>query len=192
MTRPAQQRAAHSFLMSATALACCAIAAMAQGEVYTATAAVTAAGGTSVSSPVTVTIHRFASEADRAVLIATVKKGGTEGAQKWMAGRPDAGTLQLGARKAAIKFAYKTTATDGALITVGTAEPILFVGAGVPGTPRPRGYELGLLLLELPAKGPGRGELAPAAKVRVDAQGAIVTEDFNAAEMVRLTSVVRK
>jgi hypothetical protein len=44
----------------------------------------------------------------------------------------------------------------------------------------------------MPEKGPGTGELSPAAKLRVDAQGAIVTEDFNQAEMVRLTDVVRK
>jgi hypothetical protein len=192
MTSAGQRSAIHSFLVFATAVTCCVIAALAQSEVYTGTAAINTAGGTSVTSPMTVTIHRFASETDRAALIEAVRTGGTTAAQKWMARRPEAGILQLGSRRAAIKFAYKTTATDGALVTVGTAEPILFVGAGVPGAARPRGHELGLLLLQLPAKGAGSGELAPAAKVRIDAQGAIVTEDFNAAEMVRITNVTRK
>jgi hypothetical protein len=47
------------------------------------------------------------------------------------------------------------------------------------------------VLLELKASGPGKGEIAPAAKVRVDAQNAIVTEDYGA-ELVQLTNVVKK
>ena len=192
MTVTGRRNATHSFLMSATALTCCVIAAMAQHETYTATASLTTSGGASITAPLTVTISRFATEADRTALIREVQTGGTAAAQKWMVKRPDAGTVQLGSRRAVIKFAYKTTASDGSLLTIGTAEPLVFIGAGIPGATRPVGYELGLLLLEVPAKGPGRGELAPAARVRIDAQGAIVTEDFNAADMVRVTNVVRK
>jgi hypothetical protein len=47
------------------------------------------------------------------------------------------------------------------------------------------------VLLEVPASGSGRGELAPAAKVRVTDQGAIVTEDYGAA-IVELTKVTGK
>ncbi len=192
MTSAGRRNATHSFLMSATALACCVIAAMAQSERYTATAALTTRAGTTLKSPVTVTITSFASEKDRAALVAAVTSGGTNDAQAWLTKRPDAGTLQVGARKATIKFAYKTPVTNGVLLTVGTAEPIALIGAGLPDTTRPQGPYLGLLLIDLPSEGPGLGELAPAAKVRVDAKGAIVTEDFNAADIVRITDVVRK
>ena len=37
----------------------------------------------------------------------------------------------------------------------------------------------------------GSGEVAPAAKVKVDAQNAVVTDDYGA-EVVRLSNVVRK
>ena len=193
MATAGRPNATHSFLMSATALGCCVIAAMAQSERYAATAAMTTGAGTTVRAAVAVTITTFASESDRGALVAAVKAGGTNAARAWLIKRPDAGTLQVGARKATIKFAYKTpVAGGGSLITVGTSDPIALVGAGLPGAPQPAGEYLGLLLFDLPAEGQGRGELAPAAKVRVDANGAIVTEDFNVADIVRLTEVVRK
>jgi hypothetical protein len=47
------------------------------------------------------------------------------------------------------------------------------------------------VLLDLTASGSGHGELAPAAKVRVTAEGAIETEDY-AATTVELSKVASK
>ena len=55
----------------------------------------------------------------------------------------------------------------------------------------PSGFELGLVLFELPASKPGRGELVPEAKIRLDDQGAIVT-DSSVGVTTQLTDVVRK
>ena len=187
-----RNRAALSFFWAALALACTVIAAMAQRESFAATASLQTAGGTNVTSPVSIAITTYASASEREALIAALKSGGTAAARAWLAKRPEAGTLQVGARRAEIKYAYKTPVGSGSLITIGTAEPLYLVGAGMPGAKPATGFDLTLVLVQMPEKGPGSGELSPAAKLRVDAQGAIVTEDFNQADMVRLTDVVRK
>ena len=165
---------------------------MAQRESFAATASLQTAGGTKVTSPVSISITTYASAGEREALIAALKTGGTAAAREWLAKRPEAGTLQVGSRRAEIKYAYKTPVGSGSLITIGTAEPLYLVGAGMPGAKPATGFDLTLVLVQMPANGAGSGELSPAAKLRVDAQGAIVTEDFNQADMVRLTDVVRR
>ena len=187
-----RNRASLSFFWSAMALACGVLAAMAQNESFSATASLQTAAGTKVTSPVSISINSFASTSQREALIAAIKSGGTAAARAWLAKQPGAGTLQVGARKTDIKYAYKTPMGSGSLITIGTAEPLYLVGAGMPGAKPAKGFDLTLVLVQMPEKGSGSGELSPAAKLRVDERGAIVTEDFNAAEMVRLTDVVRK
>ena len=174
------------------ALTCAVLAAMTQQETFTATASMKTAGGTQVSAPVTVTVNSYTTGAERDALLAAVKKGGTAAAREWMKGRPSAGTIQVGGRSVDIKYAYRTPMGAGSLITVGAGEPLVLVGAGMPGAKPATGYDLALLLLQLPGSGPGTGELSPATKVRIDDKGAIVTEDFNSAELVRLTGVTKK
>ena len=161
-------------------------------ETFTATASLKTAGGTSSTSPMTVTVSSFATDSDRDALVGAVKSGGTKAAKGWLAKRPNAGTIQVGAQKGAIKYAYARATGSGRLITIATAEPIALVGAGLPGAKSPEGFELALLLLEVPASGAGKGELAPAAKVRVNQDGAIVTEDFAAGNLVAVTNVAKK
>ena len=161
-------------------------------ETLVATASVKNAAGASLTAPVTASITRFATDAERDALVAAVKKGGTAAARQLLAKGADVGSIELSSRKTGIKYAYARTLGGGdRLITLITAEPVFFLGAGAPGAKPKEGYDLGLMLIELKASGPGKGELAPAAKVRVDAQNAIVTEDYGA-ELVQLTNVVKK
>jgi hypothetical protein len=157
------------------------------------TAVATAKGatiGTGVAN-MTLTVKRFATDAERDAVLAAVKQGGTAAARALLRGKPEAGTLQLGSRPATIKYAYARTTGAGRLLTIITADPIVLLGARLPEAKPTAGYDLGLVLLEMPASGPGTGELVPAAKVKVDAQGAIVTEDYSG-ETVVLKQVVKK
>ena len=67
----------------------------------------------------------------------------------------------------------------------------MLLGSGLPDAKPAAGYDLGLVLLEVPASGTGKGEMVPAAKVKIDPQGAIVTEDYSG-ETVQLTQVTKK
>jgi hypothetical protein len=174
------------------AVMCVVMSAIAQGqETLTATATVTSAGGAKASAPLTAVIDRFATDAERDALVAAVKSGGTTAARDLLAKRADAGSIQLGAKRTPIKYAYARSTGSGRLITLVTSEPVAFLGAGLPEAKPKAGYDLGLVLLEVNASGGGKGELAPAAKVRVDAQNAIVTEDYGA-EVVHLSNVAKK
>jgi hypothetical protein len=174
-------------LFTLVALAGTVSPAWAQAETITATASVKNASGASTNAPVTVVVDRFATDAEREALLAAVKSGGTAAARELLTKQRDAGTLQLGSQRVAVKYAYARSTGSGRLITVITAQPI----GGPDAKPKP-GFDLGLALLELTASGPGHGELSPAAKVRIDAQGAIVTEGATPADTVQLSNVAKK
>jgi len=163
-----------------------ALGAQATAMTFKATASVKAPGK-SASVPVTITVDKFVSDADRDKVVAAVK-GGT--AQKALAGLPDIGTIAVGAKKTPIKYAYARSTGAGRLITVVTAQPIYFIGGAEADAKPKAGYELGLALLVLDGQDTGDGELAPAVKLKVDANGAIVTEDYGR-EVVRLTKVTK-
>ena len=161
----------------------------AEAETITATAHVKGGGGTELSTPVTVVIDRFSTDAQRAELMAALKQRGTAGVRDLVLLWKPIGSVRVGATNTAIRYAYSNTTAGGRLITVVTGLPIAFVGAGLPGAKPKTGFDLGLVLLELAAPGPGRGEIAPAAKIRLNEQGAIVTEDYSV-ELMRLSNVV--
>jgi hypothetical protein len=164
--------------------------AQAKTETYTADASLSGPSGKSVSAQLTAVIQRFATDAERDAIVAAVGKGGTA-ARDLLRTKPDAGSVQIGAKKTPVKYAYARTTPTGRLITLVTAEPIGFIGGNRFDAKPKEGYDLGLVLLDVDPSKPGHGEVAPAAKVKVDAQNAIVTEDYGA-EVMRLTNIVRK
>jgi hypothetical protein len=161
------------------------------GETLSADASVKSAGGVKATAPVVVTIKRYSTDGERDALLAALKKGGTESARALLVKRDDLGTVQIGARQTPIKHAYARSTGAGRLITVVTAEPMVFLGGGVPDAKPKTGFDLGLVLLDTAASGPGRGELVPATKIRLNADGAIVTEDYSG-DVVVLSNVTRK
>jgi len=161
-----------------------------RSETFTADATVVRPNGTVASAKLTAVIESFATEEDRDTVIAALKKGGTA-ARDLLASSKNVGSIQVGATPTAVKYAYARPVGSGRLITLVTAEPIHFVGGDLPDAKPKAGYDFGLVLLDVSGPQPGHGEVAPAARVRVDAQNAIVTEDYGA-EVVRLSNVVRQ
>jgi hypothetical protein len=167
------------------------MAALQNAETIAADARVKSAGGVTATAPVVVTLKSYSSDADRDALVAALKKGGTADARQMLMKRDDLGTVQVGGRQTPVKYAYARSTGGGRLITVVTASPIAFIGAGLPEAKPTAGYDLGLVMLETMDAKPGRGELVPATKIRVNADGAIVTEDYSG-EVVVLTNVMKK
>jgi len=161
-------------------------------ETITATANVKNSGGVEASAPVSVTLDRFSTDAERDKVLAALKQGGTASVRALLLTASPLGSVRVGTINTVIKFAYSRTTADGRLITVVTGSPIAFVGAGLPGAAPKTGYDLGLVLLNTSTSGPGHGELTPAAKVRLNEQGAIVTEDYGGELVVQLSNVVGK
>jgi hypothetical protein len=163
----------------------------AAGESFSATAQVKSAGGVTASAPVMVSIDRLSTDQDREALIAAIKKGGTDSARALLLPKPPIGTVKVGAQSTAIKYAYSRPGAGGRVITIVTGSPIAYLGASVPGAPAKSGFYLGLLVLDVGGSGPGHGELSGAAKVTVNDQGAIVTQDYSG-EVVQLQNVTGK
>ena len=146
-------------------------------ETFTATATVKK-GGVSATAPVVVNVTRYATDAERDAASTAIRQGSTAGLQKLLASKPDAGYVQLGERRTAIKLAVERASADGRLITVVTGEPILHLGEGVPQAQPVAGFDLALATFEVQSKGPGVGDLSPAAKIRIDDKGAFVVDDY--------------
>jgi hypothetical protein len=166
-----------SALALVVGLAGCGVSAQSAPETFTATAAVQR-GATRASAPFFVTISRYASDSERAAVAQALRTGGPAALRQTLSTMADAGVIQLGELKATIKFAGSRPTGSGRLVTVVAAEPMLFIGAGVPqATPR-TGFDMTMAMLDLKEGEPGLGELVPAAKVGIDDGGALIVEDY--------------
>src|SRR5262249_19228970 len=101
---------------------------------------------------------------------------------------PAVGSLQIGTRSTPIKYAYAVSTGDRRLITVVTGSPIVLDGAGRAASATRPGFDLGLVLLDLPSSQAGTGDLVPATKIRVEQDNTIVTEDASP-DLVKLSNV---
>jgi hypothetical protein len=183
----------HIVRLAACAVLSIGLASTARGQQReTITALAELGDGAGAPAAVTITIDHFATDAERDALVNAVKKGGTPAARQMLRSREAAGTVQVGPNKAVVKHAFSRTVGAGRLITVITGEPIAMPGKTEPTAGGDSVYQLGMLLIEVPDSGTSGGELLPAASVRVDEQGAIVTEAGKPANVVRLRNVARK
>jgi hypothetical protein len=147
-------------------------------ETFTGTASIRK-GEARVSAPLTVTITDYASDAERDAVLTALREHGNAGARRTLAAMKDAGVIQVGDRRTPIKFAAQRATGSGRLVTLLTAEPVLFIGGGLPDAKPRDGFDLALAILDLGENG-GTGELVPAAKIGVDRGGALITEDYGA------------
>jgi hypothetical protein len=169
------------------ALVAVAVAALGSGsadaagpETFTAVASLKK-GAASASAPVSVTVTRYATESEIAAVRKAAEAGGPA-LRTALAALGDAGFIQLGEGRTPIKFAAERATGGGRIITILTAEPMLFMGAGLPAAKPKEGFDVAVAMLDLDQTG-GKGELAPAAKVGIDKGGAIVIEDYGATVM---------
>jgi len=175
-----------TFLMGAAAV----FAQNAARESFTATAAVKGAGGAAATAPITLTVDRKMSQAEADKLLAAFKSGGAAALRKALNGVAPTGSVRVGGGKATpTRITVERPTEKGRLLTIVTDEPVVFIGAGVPGAKPKEGYDFAIIDLEVDAKGGGSGTIAPAAKVTVK-DGAFVVEDYSG-EVVRLTKVTR-
>ena len=182
--------------VAAFALAAAASPALAQGkpEVYNATASLKTAAGASLTAPVTISIKRWTTDAERETARAALKSGGTAAFQKAIAAMPEVGVLELGTVKTPLRYARTLPVSGGKLVTLATAQPVMYVGAGLPDAkPADKaGYDVAVVIMQVDEAGKGdAGDFSPAAKVKFDETGALLVEDY-AAEAVRLMGITRK
>jgi len=146
-------------------------------ETFTATASVKR-GAVMASAPVTINVTRYATDAEREAAAKAVRQGGTTALKTLLAGKADAGFIELGEKRTPVKLAFERASAGGRLITVVTAEPILHLGARITPSKPVTGFDLALAMFEVQPNGPGVGDISPAAKVALDESGALVVNDY--------------
>jgi hypothetical protein len=139
---------------------------------------------------VTIHVDRLISVAERDKFLAVVKNNDQAASRAALAAMPDVGYIQLGEKRTPVKYAFSRSTGAGRLVTVVTAEPILFLGGAAPDAKPKEGFNFALALLILDGSDKGDGELAPATKVKMNEQGAIVTDEYGA-EVVRLVNIAK-
>lgn len=148
-------------------------------ETFTATATAKAAGK-SAAEPVKIVITKYIEDADRTAVGAVLKTGDIKAAVQALQKLPDLGTVEVLGKSTPIKYAYSRSMGPGAgrMVTVITAQPIHYVMAGQSGDKPKEDYPFGVALLILDAEEKGDGEIDPAARIKLDAQGAVVVDDY--------------
>ncbi len=161
-------------------------------ETFTATATVTTANAAVASTAVTIDIQRKMPQGEADALIAAFKRGGVQALRAALVGVPPTGSVRLGTGAATpTRLTLERPTDKGRLLTIVTDQPLVFLGAGLPGpkTSEKAGYDLAVIDIEVDAMGRGSGTLSPAAKITIK-QGVFVVDDY-AAALVRLTDVRR-
>jgi hypothetical protein len=157
-------------------------------ETFTATAGVKTAGGATASAPVTVVVSRKMTHDEVEKLATAFTTGGAAALRKALAGVAATGSIQVaGGTATPTRLTFERPTDRGRLLTVVADQPILALGAGLPGAKPKEGYDFAILDLVVDAQGSGSGTFAPAAKIGVK-QGVFLIDDY-AAEMVQLTDV---
>lgn len=165
------------------------LAAQSGGETFTATATVKSPTA-SATAKVIISVDRFVTDAERDKLAVVIKGNDQTATQKALAALPDIGYIDVGTKRTPIKYAYARSTGGGRIVTVATATPILYLGGSTPEAKPKEGFNVALALLVLDGKDMGDGELAPAAKVKVNESGALVTDEYGS-EVVRLTGIAK-
>jgi hypothetical protein len=150
------------------------------GESYTATAT-GKVDGEEKEVTATIRIDRFSTQAEKDEARTAFDAGGTTGLASKLNTMPTVGKLTFeDGRVFDLKLTNDVKLMDGRFVTVITAKPIVFLGADRPGAKPIKGYDVGVIDLNLKTNGSGNGTAAPAAKVKIGDMGGFQVEDYGA------------
>jgi hypothetical protein len=154
-------------------------------ETLTALATVKTAGGTTATTPVSVTIDRTTPDAEAQTLVAAFKSSGATGLRQALKGLTPTGSIRIGdSSPTPTRVTIERRTDKGRLLTIVTDKPLFFLGAAKPDAQPRTGYDFAVLDVEIAADGSGTGTLAPAARITVR-ESAFVVDDYGA-DVVRL------
>ncbi len=161
-----------------------AVWAQSEREAYTALAKWKNPRGQEKSARLTIVIERYTTDEEREQLGAALKAGGTTALQQALEKMPATGYVEIneGSRSAA-HFTRARDLAGGKLITILTARPLGFIGGADPKAKPKAGYEVGYVSLEVMPGKKGQGDAAPAAKIKMNADGALVVEDYGGGQV---------
>jgi hypothetical protein len=144
-------------------------------DVYKGTAKFTSATGERVSVPVTISIDGSTPDSDRTALVDKAKAD-PAAAKSALSGLKQIGYIEARDRRVPIRYAY--THPGGEIITVISDEALGYIGGEKSNAKAKAGFDLTYAMLMMNASGQGRGEMAPACKVKFMKSGAPAVDDY--------------
>ncbi len=148
-------------------------------DTYTANARFTNAEGERVTTPVTISLEGATPESERTAL-AEKAKANPGSAKELLAGQKVLGYIEAAQinRRVPIKYANVQAGGDGQFITVLSDEPLGYIGGDEKYVKAKGGFDLTYVNVMVNASGQGRGELAPACKIKFMPSGAPAVDDY--------------
>lgn len=148
-------------------------------EAYEGTAKFTAANGKRVEVPVKISLDASTPDADRAALVKQARANPAD-IKAALAGQKQLGYIEARGTKVPIRYAYVSPGGDGTNMILISDEPLGFIGGEKRSAKAKPGFDLTYVMVSFDAKGNGRGEMAPAGKVKFMESGAPAVEDYGA------------
>jgi hypothetical protein len=164
-----------------------------RGAPETFTANVHVKGETAGAGAATIQIHiqRYTPDFDRTTVETALKSGGYPAFLTALRKAPEVGSVTVGDRKTAIRWAREQSTPKGRTIVVVTDQPIHFVGGGAVDAKPRAGYEVAVIQMQMDDVGLGSGTMAAAARVKPGGETGVVIDDY-AAEPIKLVTINRK
>jgi len=159
-------------------------------ETFGARAQAENAAGAAVSAPILIHVERYTPDFDRTSVQEALRIGGYPGFVTALRKAPDVGYVELGGRKATIRWARQAPSNTGRTIVVVTDKPVVFLGGQANAKPR-AGYEVAVIQLKVDGQGDGAGTMAAAARVRPGGETGVQIDDY-AEVPITLMKVTRK
>jgi hypothetical protein len=146
-------------------------------DVYRGNAKFTNAKGDRVSTPVTISLDGATPDAQRTSLVEKAKSDPAS-AKSALASQPQIGYIEAVDRRVPIRYAYVVPGGAGKLITVISDETLGYIGGDKSSAKPKEGFDLTYAQIQVDGTGQGRGEMAPACKVKWMESGAPAVEDY--------------
>ena len=161
-------------------------------ETFSANLQVTSKQGGAAAAYLTVDVQRYTPEADRKAVEDALKTGGYPAFVTALRKAPQVGSVAVGDRKWAIRWAReRDNGKGGRTITVVTDQPMFFVGGGSADAKPREGYEVAVIHFDVDSVGMGRGVMTAAARVKPGGESGVEVDDY-AETPIKLVTVVRK
>lgn len=143
-----------------------------------------------VASSIDIKIDRYTSDADHTVLVAAIKSGGHAAFVEALRKAPQVGTVTIGDRSVAVRWARQQPQGQDRRVAVVTDQPVFFFGGGALDAKPTAGFDVALVEFTIDSVGLGKGTMAPAAHLKPGGAIGVEVEDY-AGKRVTLTTVRR-
>jgi len=133
---------------------------------------------TSLTSRFTIHVTEAMPEWRHERLLGTLRQGGYTAFLPAFRALPVVGYIQLENRKVELRYARSQATGNGERLVLITDGPVYFISGGSSEEKKRAGYVLSIIELRLDASGAGSGTMAAAARIKPDAEGNVVVDDY--------------